>query len=212
MEQNGDRGSARRVGIALADRHRIRVAHAAAHLNAVVPVAAALKSAVDLEHQPVGFDFDFGDLHQVALARGGAALPGDYRPGLLVIRAGGFEFQRFLGARQQNLHRGVLRHQAAGQLYPVFKAQLRAEAQRWQRAHNRDGGNGSHTQPPGNPSWTRRLFLQAGRCAVGAMPPCRGLSVGGSVMRESCRRIGAFHKYARSANSTMEVSTLASGP
>ena len=117
-----------------------------ADLHALVPLAAALEAAVDLQHELVVADIDLGDLHQVAGARRRTALPRDLRPLLLVVAVLGVELQRLLGARQQHLDGGVLGGQAARQLHAVFPGQFVPRRQQ-PRRERQDGNDGetSHT-------------------------------------------------------------------
>ena len=127
-----------------------------------------------------------GDLYQVAYAACRTILPGGGLPRLLVDRSGRFEGQGLLGARQQLLDRGVFRHQAAHQFNAILLRELVRGAQQ-RRQGREDGENGcpgTHVTSP----------------------------AGGSSRADGCRRMGAFHRYANSRNSTAEVRILASGP
>ena len=138
-----------------------------ADLHALVPLAAALEAAVDLEDELIFADIDFGDLHQVAGARRGTALAADLHPLVLVVAVLGVEDQRLGGARQQHFDGGVFGGQAARQFDAVFPGQLVSRRQKPRREnHDGDKGAASHTSLP----------------------------AGGSVSGETCRRMGALRR------------------
>ena len=152
-----------------ADRH-LRATHSARHLNALIPLLAALEAAVDLEHDAVVFDIDFGDLDQIAGARRRAALLRDRRPFLLVPRA----IRRRTRAPYAT---------AAGATSPW---RTRTSA----RESARCGPLRSVFRPPA------AMPGNSIKMATVAAFRIRHLSAGGSIIGENCRRTGIFQRYS----------------